>query len=308
MTRKLQRTLVVFFWSAFVLIVVTVPLPVSLYEEAFTWYDKGIHAVLFGFLAFLLFQVWALEKKLPFRHMAYYVFIFCAGFAHFSEYLQLYIPGRSSSDLDTLAGIAGILLTIWYMYIMTHPPRARLLLHICCAGCGVFVSKELQERYKVYLYFFNPNIFPESEYDKRMEEIDIIARRAHIPKSRIFIGSRDRQTWQKMIQGREKDPEKGRRCLLCYEYRLKELAGLAHKKRIKYITTTLTTSPHKDAEAINRIGKGIAYSHNLEWLAADFKKNDGFKRSARLSRDLGLYRQDYCGCEFSIKKKNKRNK
>ena len=174
--------------------------------------------------------------------------------------------------------------------------KPKILLHICCVGCGVYVSQILKRDYEVILFFYNPNIHPEEEHDKRMAEAEKIARQFDL---KLIVGPYEHDKWLEAVRGHESDPEKGERCLICYEFRLAAAADTAKKLNCEYLTTTLTTSPHKVASAINHIGEQAAIEHGLKFLCQDFKKQDGFKKSAALSRELGLYRQNYCGCEFS---------
>ena len=174
--------------------------------------------------------------------------------------------------------------------------KPKLLLHICCVGCGVYVSQILQRDYDVKLFFYNPNIWPREEYKKRLDEAEKIAKQYDLE---LIKGEYDHDKWLETVQGHENDKEKGERCLICYEFRLKAAAAMAKKLDCQYFTTTLTTSPHKDALAVNKIGEQAAAKNDLKFLSQDFKKHDGFKKSSALSRELGLYRQNYCGCEFS---------
>ncbi len=174
--------------------------------------------------------------------------------------------------------------------------KQKLLLHICCVGCGVYVSQLLKQDYDVTLFFYNPNIWPEEEYKKRETETGEIAKRY---KLELVKGEYEHDKWLEAVRGHEKDPEKGERCLICYKFRLEAAAAMAKKLNCKYLAATLTTSPHKDASAINLIGEQAASRNGLKFLNKDFKKQDGFKKSSALSRELGLYRQNYCGCEFS---------
>ncbi|MEI6596656.1 MAG: epoxyqueuosine reductase QueH [bacterium] len=173
--------------------------------------------------------------------------------------------------------------------------KPKLLLHICCVGCGVYVSQVLQQDYEVKLFFYNPNIWPEEEYKKRLNEAEKIAGNY---KLELVKGLYDHNKWLKAVHGYENEPEKGERCLVCYKFRLDAAAVMAKKLNCGYLTTTLTTSPHKNALAINQIGEQAAAQQGLKFLNQDFKKHDGFKKSSALSRELGLYRQNYCGCEF----------
>lgn len=174
--------------------------------------------------------------------------------------------------------------------------KPKLLLHICCVGCGVYVSKILQQDYKTRLFFYNPNIWPEEEYNKRLAEAEKIAREFNL---QLVKGEYEHEKWLEAVLGHEADPERGQRCLICYKFRLDAAAAMAKKLNCEYFTTTLTVSPHKNALAINQIGEQAAEKYGLKFLNQDFKKHDGFKKSSALSRELGLYRQNYCGCEFS---------
>jgi len=172
-------------------------------------------------------------------------------------------------------------------------------MQICCVGCGVFIVKELSEEFEVTLYYYNPNIFPEGEYELRLEEARRIAKEFDLE---LIIGEYDHKRWREMVKGLELEPERGRRCPLCYADRMAATARLAREKDFEYFGTTLTTSPHKDANVINEIGNQLAEQHGIAYLDRDFKKNEGFKRSCELTKFLHLYRQNYCGCEFSMRK------
>ena len=174
--------------------------------------------------------------------------------------------------------------------------KPKLLLHICCVGCGAYVSRQLKQDYEVALFFYNPNIWPAEEHKKRFGEAEKIANNLRLE---LIIGDYDHDRWLGAVRGHENDPERGKRCLICYKYRLAATAQRAREMGQDFLATTLTTSPHKNALAINRAGEPAARAAGLKFLNQDFKKQDGFKKSAALSRELGLYRQNYCGCEFS---------
>lgn len=176
--------------------------------------------------------------------------------------------------------------------------KSKLLLHICCVGCGVYASELLKQDYEVALFFYNPNIWPEEEYEKRLAEARKIAVKF---KLELVVGEYDHGEWLEAVRGHEGDPERGERCLICYQFRLERAFRQAEKLNCGYLTTTLTTSPHKDAQAINKIGQELAAGFGIKFLANDFKKQDGFKKSSARSRELGLYRQNYCGCEYSVR-------
>lgn len=174
--------------------------------------------------------------------------------------------------------------------------KNKLLLHVCCAGCGVFISRELKNEFDVALYYFNPNLHPNEEYEKRLDEAKKVAAGHNL---KLIDGEHIHDDWLLYIKGHESDPEKGERCKLCYRFRLEKTAQKAKELNFDYFTTTLTVSPHKSAQDIISIGEELARDYGLKFLARDFKKNDGFKKANILSKELNLYRQNYCGCEFS---------
>lgn len=180
---------------------------------------------------------------------------------------------------------------------MSGPKRKpEILLHICCAGCGAYVSGSLKDFYEVILFFYNPNIFPAEEYEKRKAEAKRVAVHYGL---RLVTGAYDHGSWLKKIAGHEKDRERGERCRICYRDRLAETAKIAKARGIGFFATTLTVSPHKDARLISEIGRSLARIYGPEFLDADYNKGDGFKKGLAVSKNLGLYRQNYCGCEFS---------
>jgi len=176
--------------------------------------------------------------------------------------------------------------------------KPKLLLHICCGVCGVYISKLLKLNYILELFFYNPNIFPKKEYLKRLNEAKKIAK---IYNLNLIIGEYKHSEWLKKIKGHEKDREGGERCEICYALRIKETALLAGKKGFDYFTTTLSVSPRKRSEIISRIGNNLSKKYQAIYLDRNFKKQDGFKKTIELSKTLDLYRQNYCGCEFSIR-------
>lgn len=176
--------------------------------------------------------------------------------------------------------------------------RPLLLLHLCCAPCSTHVIQVLREQFRVAGHFYNPNIHPEAEYWRRGTEMEAYARSIGLP---LLVSAYETSRWREAVRGLEGEPEGGLRCLACYRLRLEETAALALRQDFTHFTTTLSISPHKKADAINAIGLEVASQFGLEFYAADFKKKDGFTKSLRLSREAGLYRQDYCGCEFSLR-------
>lgn len=177
--------------------------------------------------------------------------------------------------------------------------KPKILLHICCAACGAYVGQLLQENYSVTLFYYNPNIYPESEYNLRQSEVNKIALKYDLP---LIIENYNHHDWLKKISGFELEPEKGERCLICYSDRLQKTAETAKRNNFDNFTTTLTVSPHKIAQAIISIGQNLGAQYGIKFLDLDFKKKDGFKKAGILSQELNLYRQNYCGCEYSRKK------
>jgi len=175
-----------------------------------------------------------------------------------------------------------------------------LLLHSCCAPCSSYVLEYLSQYFKITVYYYNPNIFPKEEYEYRIKEqqklIDLLPAKykvEFIPSDYTPID------FFQISEGLEREREGGMRCIKCYRLRLEEAAKLAKRMKFDYFTTTLSISPMKDAAALNIIGKELEKEYGMKYLISDFKKKDGYKRSVVLSKQYGLYRQDYCGCIFS---------
>jgi hypothetical protein len=179
----------------------------------------------------------------------------------------------------------------------------KILLHCCCAPCSTYVIAKLKETFEVYCYFYGPNIHPEAEYKKRLQEMLEYSAKIGVP---CICGGYDTDKWFKAMSGLEHEPEGGKRCFECYRVRLDETAQVAKNMEIRWFTTTLSISPHKNAVKINELGKSIGVQYGVNFLEANFKKQDGFKKSICLSKRAGLYRQNYCGCTFSKIASNKR--
>ncbi len=173
---------------------------------------------------------------------------------------------------------------------------SKVLLHICCAPDATHSFLVLKERYNVSGYFYNPNIHPEREYKKRLEETRRLAKEWGF---KLYEGRYNTEDWFRETKGLEGEPEGGRRCEVCYRIRLEKTAEFGKEMGFDSFTTTLTISPHKPAGVIHKIGEEIGKRYGIKFLKEDFKKRDGFKKSVELSKELGLYRQVYCGCEYS---------
>ena len=189
----------------------------------------------------------------------------------------------------------------------------RLLLHSCCAPCSSYVLEYLSQYFEVTVFYYNPNIYPESEYTKRVLEQQKLISEMRFKHPVTFIaGNYDSEKFYNMARGLENVKEGGERCFKCYELRLREAAKIAKNGEYDFFTTTLSISPLKNAQKLNEIGMLLAEEYGIEYLLSDFKKKNGYKRSVELSEQYGLYRQDYCGCVFSMKERkeaeNKKNK
>ena len=177
-----------------------------------------------------------------------------------------------------------------------------LFLHSCCAPCSSYVLEYLSEYFSITVFYYNPNIFPESEYTKRILEQQTLIGQMRVKYPVSFIaGSYDKDRFYEMAKGLEHVKEGGERCLKCYELRLRESAWIAKSGGFDYFTTTLSISPMKNAARLNEIGLRLQEEYGVNYLISDFKKKNGYKRSIELSKEYGLYRQDYCGCEFSVR-------
>ena len=175
--------------------------------------------------------------------------------------------------------------------------RPRLLLHSCCGPCSSYVLEYLTRYFEVSLSYYNPNIQPREEYELRLEnQLKVLER---IPGVTLAPCGYDGGAYDEAVRGLENEPEGGARCTECFALRLDFAARAAKRLGCDYFATTLTVSPHKDAQRINAIGEALAGKYGVKWLPADFKKRDGYKRSIELSREFGLYRQNYCGCLYS---------
>ena len=178
------------------------------------------------------------------------------------------------------------------------PPgeKPTLLLHSCCGPCSSYVLEYLTKHFDVTILYYNPNIQPEAEYEKRLFYQREVLK--HIP-ARILECTYDGPAFAEIAAGYEDAPEGGERCTRCFALRLEETAKRAAALGFDYFCTTLTVSPHKDPVRINRIGAELEQRYGVRWLPSDFKKRDGYLRSIRLAQEYGLYRQNWCGCEYS---------
>lgn len=181
----------------------------------------------------------------------------------------------------------------------------RLLLHSCCGPCSSYVLEYLSRYFEITVYYYNPNIYPPEEYAFREQEQQrlILALPSAHP-IHFLKAAYHPEEYYAAVKGLEDLPEKGDRCRVCFTLRLEETAKVANAQHFDYFTTTLSLSPHKNSVLLNEIGGTLAEQYGVGYLFSDFKKKNGFRRSTELSREYGMYRQDYCGCLFSYRARN----
>lgn len=178
-----------------------------------------------------------------------------------------------------------------------------LFLHSCCAPCSSYCLEYLSDHFEITVFYYNPNIFPDTEYEDRVNEQERLIRELNEAGVKhpicLVKGEFRPEVFYEAVKGLEKEPEGGARCTECFKLRLEESAKLAKGGSYDYFTTTLTISPLKDAERLNRIGEEMGEKYGVKFLNSDFKKKNGYKRSTELSKEHDLYRQNYCGCVYS---------
>ena len=178
--------------------------------------------------------------------------------------------------------------------------RPRLLLHSCCGPCSAPVLEYLTQYFDVTLFWYNPNIWPQEEFDLRLEEQKKLIRAMGLSQRvRILERPRDSEVWYEAVRGLESEPEGGARCTECFRLRLREAARLAAEGAYDFFCSTLTLSRHKDPLRINDLGEKYAAEYGVPWLPSEFKKRGRELRSRQLCEQYGIYRQNYCGCEYS---------
>lgn len=184
-----------------------------------------------------------------------------------------------------------------------------LFLHSCCAPCSSYVLEYLNRYFHIIIFYYNPNISPREEFEKRTNELRrLIEEMPMQDKPELIVGDYEPEVFEKVSKGLENLPEGGERCFKCYRMRLEKTAELARKYGADYFTTTLSISPYKNAVKLNEIAFELSGIYGVEALPADFKKKEGYKRSIELSAQYSLYRQDYCGCVYSKAERERKNK
>lgn len=189
------------------------------------------------------------------------------------------------------------------------PEGEHLLLHACCAPCTSGCLEHIANHFKISILFYNPNITDREEYNKRLNELKRFLNefKTKYPID-VIDGEYNAKKFFEISKGLEDEPERGKRCYKCYELRIEETARIADQLGFRYFTTTLSLSPHKNADWVNEIGEKQNDKYNPTFLYCDFKKREGYKRSIELSKIYNLYRQDYCGCVYSKKERDERRK
>lgn len=181
-----------------------------------------------------------------------------------------------------------------------------LLLHSCCAPCSSYCLEYLSQYFKITVFFYNPNLYPQEEYEKRAAEQKRFIRELQtVHKVDFAEGRFEPEKFASVVKGLEQEPEGKARCFACYGLRLGEAAKTALEGGFDYFTTTLSISPLKNAQKLNEIGKELSEKYGIAYLYSDFKKKGGYQRSIELSKQYHLYRQDYCGCVFSFQERQK---
>lgn len=173
----------------------------------------------------------------------------------------------------------------------------KLLLHSCCAPCSSACLERLKDDFEITVLYYNPNIDEKDEYEKRKaEQIRFLTETGW---AKILDCDHDQSAFEKIALGLENEPERGGRCYLCYELRLNQTAKIAKENGFEWFCTTLSLSPYKNADWLNELGAKAGSRYGVNYLTSDFKKRGGYARSIELSKEYGLYRQDFCGCRFS---------
>ncbi len=182
---------------------------------------------------------------------------------------------------------------IMHEEISSFGEKPKLLLHVCCAPCSSAVIEKISKFFDITYLYFNPNIYPENEYFKRKEEFSKL-------NIKVVDLGYNHNEYLNLVKGHESDIEGGDRCRICIAYRMNKAFSYAVENNFDIVTTTLSISPHKDCEFINSLGESLEKKYGIKYLHADFKKENGYLRSTQICKEKGIYRQDYCGCEFAM--------
>lgn len=282
-------------WIFAIWYLMVMPLPDSGLPDVSTHViDKFIHIILFGVLTIL---VWRLLKNIIHHHLARLTWSLALvwSYAYLTEFIQSLGDSRTSSFWDLFWGTVGMLtalLIIWRW----RESKPRLLIHLCCGPCGAGAIRDLKRTYNITLLFTNSNIDTEVEYNKRYLAARALARHHGL---RLIRSTYAHDAWLNLVKGHETAPEKGSRCHICYRARLGEAAVTARAYGYQYFSSSLSDSPHKDNATVMQLGREVEKLTGVKFLDYNFSDNDGYRKSVQESKRLKLYRQNYCGCEFS---------
>ncbi|MBN1298634.1 MAG: epoxyqueuosine reductase QueH [Actinobacteria bacterium] len=185
------------------------------------------------------------------------------------------------------------------MHVKKTHIKQKMLLHACCANCLMHPYQLLKDSFDITVYFYNPNIHPFDEYDKRLADVKRVCQNLGI---KMHAGPYDCRRWFEYTDIYTGEPEGGKRCSLCFYKRLKRTAVLAKKCNFDIFATTLSVSPHKNADVINKVAEEISSDTGISYYFSNFKKKDGFKKTMYMASQFNVYRQKYCGCVYSMKK------
>ena len=184
--------------------------------------------------------------------------------------------------------------------------KSKLLLHACCAPCSSYVLEYLNKYFDITIYYYNPNIHPENEYIRRINELKKFIENCEFNDINLVEEVYNPKEYFDEVKGLENLGERSERCYNCYKFRMEKAVKYAKENNFDYFTTTLSISPYKNANKLNEIGEKLERKYDVKYLYADFKKKNGYRRSIELSKEYGLYRQDYCGCKYSRIARDKR--
>lgn len=196
--------------------------------------------------------------------------------------------------------------TVMEEIIINLNTKPKLLLHACCGVCSSAVIERLNSTFAITILFYNPNIYPEKEYQKRLETQRKIINKLNKNIKLLEIGYNPKD-FEKIAKGLEEEKEGGKRCIKCYHLRLEKTAQIAKEKHYDYFCTTLSISPYKHSNILNNLGKALENKYKIKYLYSDFKKKNGYKRSVELAKEYNLYRQNYCGCKYAKIQMEKEN-
>lgn len=262
--------------------------------------DKVAHLIEYGILGYLIARVFfRLNPKVKVKRLILFSLLIGGIYGMSDEVHQLFVPLRSFDLIDWLADLIGVTLGVMPLVAVRIFRKPKLLLHLCCASCGVYVIDLLKKKFRLTAYFYNPNVQPRGEYSQRLKDVRVLYGKLKIP---LIVGDYEIRRWQKLTQGYENEPEGGKRCEICFQMRLERAVKLAKQKGFDYIATTLTVGPQKNAKLINTIGRQLGQKYGIMFYEADFKKQGGFQKSVELSKAWNFYRQSYCGCLYSKNK------